>query len=340
MRKMLNTLYVLTPESYLTKDGEDIVISVKQTETFRIPIINVEGIVMFGYMGASPGAMKLCADHCVSLTFLSPNGRFISRSVGPLHGNVLLRKAQYEAVEDESFKHRVSNLFIGGKIKNYQNIVSRYTRDYGTTSELQDAIQALSGYRHLALQSDDDASLRGIEGEAARTYFKVFPSLIVQQKDDFPFNGRNRRPPKDAVNAMLSFAYTLICNDMVAALETVGLDPYMGFFHTLRPGRPSLALDMMEELRAYLGDRFVLSLINRRQVSKSDFRSQGDEGILMTDSGKKNFIKAWQDRKRELITHPFLGEKIELGLLPYAQAMLMARFLRRDIDDYPVFLIK
>ena len=273
MRKMLNTLYVMTPESYLTKDGEDIVISVKQQETFRIPIINIEQIVMFGYMGASPGAMKLCADHGVSLTFLSPNGRFVSRCEGPVHGNVLLRKAQYKASEDKNISHNLNKLFISGKIRNYQSIVSRFTRDYGMTDELQETIQKLNEYKRLALQSDNDASLRGIEGEAASTYFGIFPSLIVQQKSDFPFHGRNRRPPKDAVNAMLSFAYTLICNDVVAALDTVGLDPYVGFFHTLRPGRPSLALDMMEELRAYLGDRFVLSLINRHQVSKVDFKA-------------------------------------------------------------------
>lgn len=208
------------------------------------------------------------------------------------------------------------------------------------TDELQETIQKLNEYKRLALQSDNDASLRGIEGEAASTYFGIFPSLIVQQKSDFPFHGRNRRPPKDAVNAMLSFAYTLICNDVVAALDTVGLDPYVGFFHTLRPGRPSLALDMMEELRAYLGDRFVLSLINRHQVSKVDFKAQGEEGIIMTDSCRRKFIQAWQSRKRDTITHPFLGDKIELGLLPYAQAMLLARYLRNDMNDYPVFLIK
>lgn len=340
MRKMLNTLYVMTPESYLTKDGEDIVISVKQQETFRLPIINIEQIVMFSYMGASPGAMKLCADHGVSLTFLSPNGRFISRCEGPVHGNVLLRIAQYKASENENTSHDLNKLFISGKIRNYLSIVSRFTRDYGMTAELQETIRKLSEYKRLVLQSDNDASLRGIEGEAASTYFGIFPSLIVQQRSDFPFHGRNRRPPKDAVNAMLSFAYTLICNDVVAALDTVGLDPYVGFFHTLRPGRPSLALDMMEELRAYLGDRFVLSLINRRQVSKSDFKAQGEEGIIMTDACRRNFIKAWQSRKRDTITHPFLGDKIELGLLPYAQAMLLVRYLRKDINDYPVFLIK
>ncbi len=337
---MLNTLYVMTPESYLYKDGENVVISVKGQETFRIPIINIEQIVTFGYMGASPGLMKLCADHGVALTFLSPNGRFISRSVGPVHGNVLLRKAQYKVSDDEHVKLHINKLFISGKIQNCQNIMSRFIRDHGYDESLQSAVRRMTIYKRQALQADGDASLRGVEGEAASTYFGIFPLLIIQQRDDFPFTGRNRRPPRDAVNAMLSFVYTLICNDMVAALETVGLDPYVGFFHTLRPGRPSLALDMMEELRAYLGDRFVLSLINRRQVSKADFVTQGEDGILMTDDCKRTLIKAWQSRKRETITHPFLGEKIEIGLLPYAQAMLLARYLRNDINDYPVFLIR
>ena len=175
---------------------------------------------------------------------------------------------------------------------------------------------------------------------ASNAYFEALPHLILNQKADFTFNGRNRRPPKDAVNAMLSFAYTLIANDVAAALETVGLDPYVGFLHTLRPGRTSLALDVMEELRAYLGDRFVLSLVNKKQITINDFLHQGDNGIVMTDKGKKTFISAWQNRKREEINHPYLNEKIEIGLLPYVQAMLLARYIRQDIDDYPVFLIK
>lgn len=180
----------------------------------------------------------------------------------------------------------------------------------------------------------------GYEGIASSAYFNVFPHLLLKQKDSFPFDGRNRRPPKDAINAMLSFAYTLIANDITSALETVGLDPYVGFLHTLRPGRPSLALDLMEEFRAYLGDRFVISLINKRQITPNDFLSQGDNGIVMTDQGKKQFITAWQSRKKETIIHPYLNEKVEIGLLPHVQAMLMARYIREDIDDYPVFLVK
>lgn len=340
MRKLLNTLYVTTPDSYLSKDGLNVVVSVQQKEVFRIPIINIEGIVTFGYMGASPGLMKLCTDNGVSFTFLSPQGKFIARVQGPTRGNVLLRTEQYRLADNEDFALHISKLFIGGKIQNYRNILRRYERDYGSNDDVASAVQKLE-VRNRDLQKVQDLNqLRGIEGDAASVYFDVFPYLILNQKSDFPFNGRNRRPPKDAVNAMLSFVYTLIANDVAAALETVGLDSYVGFLHALRPGRTSLALDVMEELRAYLGDRLVLSLINRRQVNVKDFLFQGDESVIMTDSCRKILLSAWQARKKETILHPYLNEKIAIGLLPYVQAMLLARFLRSELDDYPVFLIR
>jgi len=340
MRKLLNTLYVTTPDSYLSKDGLNVVVSVQQKEVFRIPIINIEGIVTFGYMGASPGLMKLCADNGVSLTFLSPQGKFIARVQGPTRGNVLLRTEQYRLADNEDFALHISKLFIGGKIQNYRNILRRYERDYGSNDDVASAVQKLEVRKRDLQRVQDLNQLRGIEGDAASVYFDVFPYLILNQKSDFPFNGRNRRPPKDAVNAMLSFVYTLIANDVAAALETVGLDPYVGFLHALRPGRTSLALDVMEELRAYLGDRLVLSLINRRQVNVKDFLFQGDESVIMTDSCRKILLSAWQARKKETILHPYLNEKIPIGLLPYVQAMLLARFLRSELDDYPVFLIR
>ena len=216
----------------------------------------------------------------------------------------------------------------------------RFLRDNGKDSSIAEIADNLQRCKRKVLNADSIDIVRGIEGEAATYYFSVFSRLLLNQKEDFVFEGRNRRPPKDAINAMLSFIYTLICNDMTAALETVGLDPYVGFMHTLRPGRASLALDMMEELRAYLGDRLVLSLINRKQITIKDFIKQGDEGIVMTDSGRKTILSAWQNRKKEQITHPYLNEKVSIGLLPYIQAMLLARFIRKDIDDYPVFLIK
>lgn len=340
MRKLLNTLYVTTPDSYLSKDGLNVVVSVQQKEVFRIPIINIEGIVTFGYMGASPGLMKLCADNGVSLTFLSPQGKFIARVQGPTRGNVLLRTEQYRLADNEDFALHISKLFIGGKIQNYRNILRRYERDYGSNDDVASAVQKLEVRKRDLQRVQDLNQLRGIEGDAASVYFDVFPYLILNQKLDFPFNGRNRRPPKDAVNAMLSFVYTLIANDVAAALETVGLDPYVGFLHKLRPGRTSLALDVMEELRAYLGDRLVLSLINRRQVNAKDFLFQGDESVIMTDSCRKILLSAWQARKKETILHPYLNEKIPIGLLPYVQSMLLARYLRSELDDYPVFLIR
>lgn len=340
MRKLLNTLYVTTPEAYLTKDGLNVVVSVDKEERFRIPILNVESIVTFGYMGASPGLMKLCMDNNVSLSFMTPQGRFICRMQGATRGNVLLRKKQYTLSEDENVSLHLAKLFITGKVFNTRSILQRYIRDNGADDDVEYVIKQLDWRKKRILSAENMEILRGEEGNAANTYFDVFNHLILNQKEDFPFNGRSRRPPKDEVNAMLSFVYTLIANDVAAALETVGLDPYVGFMHTLRPGRTSLALDMMEELRAYLGDRLVLSMINRKQVTKKDFIRQNDESFVMTDDCRKRLLTSWQQRKKETIEHPYLKEKISIGLLPYAQAMLLSRFLREDIDDYPVFLMR
>lgn len=340
MRKLLNTLYVTTPEAYLSKDGLNVVVSVDKEELFRIPIVNVEGIVTFGYMGASPGLMKLCMDNNVSLSFMTPQGRFIGRVQGATRGNVLLRKKQYALSEDENVALHLAKLFITGKVFNTRSILQRYIRDYGADEDVERVVRQLDWRKKCIMQAESMDILRGEEGHAANTYFDVFDHLILHQKEDFPFNGRNRRPPKDEVNAMLSFVYTLIANEMAAALESVGLDPYVGFMHTLRPGRASLALDMMEELRVYLGDRLILSMINRKQVTKKDFIRQNDESFVMTDGCRKELLTTWQKRKKETIEHPYLKEKIPIGLLPYVQAMLLARFLRDDLDDYPVFLMR
>lgn len=339
MRKLLNTLYITTPESYLSKDGLNVVVSVKQEERFRIPIINIEGIVTFGYIGASPGLMKLCAEYGVSLSFLSPNGRFIGRFQGPIKGNVLLRKTQYQFAEEADCSLHLAQLFIAGKIHNYRAILQRFIRDNGDYEEVRSSIDQLESSKRLSMNAKSVSTLIGVEGDAANTYFGTFPSLILHQKESFPFHGRNRHPPKDAVNTLLSFAYTLLANECSSALESVGLDPYVGFLHTLRPGRASLALDLMEELRAYLGDRLVLSLINRKQVTPKDFIIQGENEITMTEDCRKTVLSAWQSRKKETIIHPYLEEKIPIGLIPYVQALLLARTLRGDIDDYPVFLI-
>lgn len=339
MRKLLNTLYITTPNAYLSKDGTNVVASVDGIETFRIPVLNIESIVSFSYMGASPGLMKLCADNGVALTFLSPQGRFIARVEGPVRGNVLLRMKQYELSKDSGFCLHLSRIFIAGKIQNSRAVLRRFVRDHGDNLDVERVAELLNFKKVAALHVADNDALRGVEGDAANSYFSVFSTLIVQQKEAFKFHGRNRRPPKDAVNAMLSFTYTLLANDVAAALETVGLDPYVGFLHTLRPGRVSLALDLEEELRAYLCDRLVLSLINLKQVSANDFLPQGDNGIIMTDSAKKTLLTTWQSRKKEQIIHPYLKEKVPIGLIPYVQAILLARYLRGDIDDYPVFLM-
>ncbi len=340
MRKLLNTLYVTTPEAYLLKDGLNVVVSVNKEERFRIPIVNIESIVTFGYMGASPGLMKLCMDNNVSLVFMSPQGRFIGRIQGAIRGNVLLRKKQYALSEDKDASLHLGKLFITGKVFNTRNILQRYIRDNGSDEKVEFAIKQLAWRKKCIQQVESMDVLRGEEGRAANTYFDVFNHLILNQKADFIFNGRSRRPPKDEVNAMLSFIYTLIANDVSAALEAVGLDPYVGFMHTLRPGRTSLSLDLMEELRAYLGDRLVLSLINRKQVTKKDFILQSDESYMMTDKCRKILLTSWQTRKKEVIEHPYLKEKIPLGLLPYAQAILLSRYFRNDLDDYPVFLLR
>ncbi len=340
MRKLLNTLYITTPEAFLSKDGLNVVVSVDKEERFRIPIMNIENIVTFGYMGASPGLMKLCTENNVSLSFMTPQGRFICRIQGPTRGNVLLRKRQYTLSEDKDMSLHLAKLFITGKLFNTRSILQRYIRDNGSDEAVEHVIKQLNWQKKRIIKAENIEMLRGEEGQAANTYFDIFDHLILQQKEDFAFNGRNRRPPKDEVNAMLSFVYTLIANDVASALESVGLDPYIGFMHTLRPGRTSLALDMMEELRAYLGDRLVLSMINRKQITKKDFIRQSDDSFVMTDDCRKEILSTWQKRKKETIEHPYLKENISIGLLPYAQALLLARFLREDLDDYPVFLMR
>lgn len=342
MRKLLNILYVTTPESYISKDGENIVISLNNKEIFRIPVHNIEGIVTFGYMGISPGAMQLCCQRNVGVSLLTPNGKFVSRISGEVRGNVLLRRTQYRWADDAQKSNLLSQLFIAGKIANSRSVIERFKRENQTERDKSILIKIsdeLKRKKHYCFHSTNNNDLRGIEGESAMLYFSVFDDMILHQKKDFIFSGRNRRPPKDKVNALLSFCYTLLAHDVQSALETVGLDPYVGFLHVDRPGRASLALDMMEELRAYLCDRFVLNLINRKQISGKGFIEHADNGVIMDNDTRKAILTAWQKRKQETITHPYLKEEIPLGLLPYVQAMLLARYMRNDLDNYPVFLM-
>jgi CRISP-associated protein Cas1 len=343
MRKLLNTLYITTHGAYLSKDGENIVIKVENEERFRVPVHNVEGIVCFGFMGASPSLMALCAERNVALSFLSEHGYFLGRVSGPVSGNVLLRRKQYRLADDLLFSQQISRIFVAGKISNCKTVLQRALRDHqpAINNELvEKAVRTLASKQKQALKCTDNNVLRGIEGEAAFIYFGVFDQLIVSQKSGFYFDGRNRRPPMDNVNVLLSYVYTLLMHEVRAALESVGIDPCVGFLHTDRPGRQSLALDMMEEFRPYLADRLVLSLINRKQVDEKGFTSRDAGGVLMNDDTRKEIIAAWQKRKQEEIMHPFLQEMVPIGLLPYCQALLLARFIRGDLDNYPVFLNK
>ncbi len=343
MKKLLNTLYVTSEHSYLKLDGENVVVYEDDSEIGRVPLHNLDGIVSFGYRGTSPALMGACVERNVSLSYLTPNGRFLAHVVGKCKGNILLRKQQYSSSEDMDFALGISKNVISAKIYNARWVLERACRDHSMqvdVDKLKHVSLQLKDFLSLVHDATSTDQLRGYEGEAASLYFGVFDELILQQKDDFRFSGRNRRPPLDKINAMLSFAYTLLTNQMASALEVVGLDPYVGYMHTIRPGRASLALDLIEELRAVYVDRFVLSLINKRIVSSRDFTTKENGAVIMKSDERKKLLTEWQNRKKEVITHPFLKEKVEWGMVPYVQAMLLARYLRGDLDGYPAFLWK
>lgn len=343
MKKLLNTLYVTSQDSYLSLDGENVVILEQEQELGRIPLHNLEAIVSFGYRGVSPALMGGCAKRNISLCFLTPQGKFLARVTGDIRGNVVLRKRQYEASNDSDISMGVARNCIMGKVFNTRWILERATRDHGLQVDVE-KVKRASGFLQKSLANiekcRDMEQLRGFEGEAASIYFGVFDQLILQQKKDFVFSGRNKRPPMDNVNAMLSFVYTLLTNMTASSLETVGLDPYVGFMHTDRPGRVSLALDLIEELRPVLADRFVLTLINKKMITGKDFTRKEDGAVLISDKARKNVLVEWQNKKKEIITHPYLGEKVEWGMIPFVQSMLLARYLRGDIDEYPPFFWK
>lgn len=343
MKSLLNTLYVNREDVYLSLDGGNVVVLKNNQELARFPLHNFEQITTFGYVGASPALMQKCAEMGITLNFMSPRGRFRARVVGKTSGNVLLRKEQYRRSDDEQASLYIAQRFLAGKIYNARWFVNRTLRDHTlrlnvekfhkVEAELQDAYQKV-------MQVEDLESLRGIEGKAAVTYFSVFDDMILQQKKDFFFTERNRRPPLDNMNCLLSFLYALLLNDTTAALEGVGLDPYVGFLHCERPGRPSLALDLMEELRAVMADRLALTMVNRKQMHGEDFYMEETGAVRLTDDGRKKVFTAWHDSKEDSLTHPYLDEKIQWGLVAHAQALLLARYLRGDLDDYPPFLWK
>lgn len=343
MRKLLNTLYVTSEDHYLALENENVVVLREEEKAGQFPLSILEGIVSFSYKGASPALMGECAKRGIQLCFMSRYGRFLCRVCGEKQGNVLLRKEQYRVSDSEGRSCRIARHFIFGKVHNARWLLERTLRDHALRVD-EPALREVSRALQTRLPGIVEAAsldvLRGLEGEASALYFSVFDQLILQQKKDFFFHGRTRRPPTDNVNALLSLLYTLLANDCASALESVGLDAYVGFMHRDRPGRASLALDLMEELRAPFVDRFVLTLINTKAIQPEHFRRQPGGAALLTDEGRKVVLNAWQTRKREEIRHPYLQEKIPWGLVPYVQALLLSRYLRGDLDGYPPFLWK
>ncbi len=342
-KRLLNTLYVTTQGAYLAREGETVAVRVEQETRLRVPLHTLMGIVCFGRVSASPALMHLCGERQVALSFLSEHGRFLGRVEGPLTGNVLLRREQYRRADDEEASAEIARAVVAAKVANCRTVLLRAMRDHEATvdaPELDGAAWRLARVLRRVTEPLPLREVRGCEGEAAHAYFGVLDHLIVAQKEEFFFTQRSRRPPLDPLNALLSFIYTLLAHDVSASLSAVGLDPAVGFLHRDRSGRPSLALDLMEEMRPFLGDRLVLSLVNRQQVRGRGFRRTETGAVQMDDETRKTVLVAYQKRKSEELQHPFLGEKIALGLLPHVQAMLLARHLRGDLDGYPPFIWK
>jgi CRISPR-associated protein Cas1 len=344
LKQHLNTLFVTTDGSYLARQGEALLVRVEKQTKLRVPIHTLGGVVCFGRVGISPSLMGLCGERGVCISMLSIHGRFLARINGFTSGNVLLRREQYRQADSPESTASLSRAIVTAKIANCRSVLLRHLRDYPECAgkpEFEKAIlylaQSLDQLRDKSLSAD---SIRGVEGDSASCYFGIFTHLIIAQQDGFAFKLRSRRPPLDPVNALLSFLYSMLAHDVRAACESVGLDSQVGFLHRDRPGRPSLALDLMEELRPFLADRLVLSLINRRQVSADGFKTAENGAVTMDDSTRKAILIAYQKRKQEEITHPFLEEKVSIGLIAHLQARLLARYLRGDLDAYPPFIWK
>lgn len=343
MRKLLNTLYVTSEDGYLALENENVVVWQGEERKGQYPLLMLEGIVSFSYRGASPALMGECVRRGISLCFMTRGGRFLARVCGEDRGNVLLRKQQYRISDAPAESCRVARNFIFGKVYNSRWVIERTLRDHALRVDadiLRKVSRQIAGQLEPISACEELDRLRGLEGEASAQYFSVFDQLILNQKDAFSFEERNRRPPTDTVNAVLSFVYTLLAHDCASALESVGLDSYVGFMHRDRPGRQSLALDLMEELRPVYADRLVLTMINTKEIQGKHFDRQAGGAVLLNADGRKIVLSAWQSRKREEITHPYLKEKVAWGLVPYIQALLLARYIRGDLDGYPPFLWK
>ena len=343
MRKLLNTLYVNNPECFLSLENDNVFVKVDDEILLKVPLINLESILTCGHKGASTRLMFACAEKGITLSFLTESGRYLGSFIGESKGNINLRKEQYRISDNTKKCCAIARNFIFGKLYNSRWVLERATRDYPLRVDivkLKIACASINDIAKKVLECDDLDRIRILEGTAAQYYFAEFNELILQNKDVFYFNNRNRRPPLDPLNALLSLAYTMLAHDCRGACEAVGLDAYCGFLHRDRSGRASLALDLMEELRAPVADRFVLSLINRKEISGNDFEIRGSGAVELTESGRKIFFGAWQQHKKQIITHPYLKEKIEWGLVPYSQALILSRSIRGDIDEYPPFLWK
>lgn len=343
MRQLLNTLYVTTSPAYLHLERDTVRMEVEGKKKAQIPLHHLGAIVLLGNVLVSPALMGRCGRDGRTLVFLTHTGRFRARVVGPQSGNVLLREAQFEHAQDPSRAAAIARAIVAGKVQNSRRVLVRAARRAKTDDAKGDLQRAIDRMADRLGPLENEATLeriRGHEGTAAKAYFRVFPHLIRHNTDAFAMNGRSRRPPRDRINAVLSFLYTLLCNDCVAAAEGVGLDPQVGFLHALRPGRPAAALDLMEELRAPLVDRLTLSLINRRQLKPDDFQEREGGAVLLNEDGRKAVVTAYQERKQETITHPVLDREMEIGLLPHIQARLMARYLRGDTESYIPYLLR
>jgi CRISPR-associated protein Cas1 len=343
MKQHLNTLYVTTQGAYLRKDGQAVEVRIEKETKLRVPLHNLDGIVGFGQVSMSPALMGACAEAGVTISFMERNGRFLASVHGPAHGNVLLRREQYRVADDLQPCLVVSKSVVCGKIGNCRTVLRRAARDTDDISR-QTALDRIAKKLTASLNEVGNATtldqLRGLEGDASKLYFSVMNSMVNVPTPEFEFKKRSRRPPLDPINALLSFAYTMLAHDVRSACEATGLDVQVGFLHRDRPGRPGMALDLMEEFRPFLADRMVLSLINRQQVQPKDFELRESGAVYLNDSGRKTFLTTWQQRKQETITHPFLKEKTTVGLLMLLQAKLMARYLRGDLDTYPPFIWK
>lgn len=343
MRQLLNTLFVMTEDVYLALENDNVVVHQSEKVLAKVPLHSIEGIMCFSYKGASPALMGRCGEIGVSMSFYSPRGRYYCSILGEENRNVLLRREQFRFADDANAALDYAKSFIIGKIYNAKWVLERTKRDHALRVNVE-RLTEQSGKLSIALSSARQSSsmdeLRGVGGLAAKDYFYAFDDLVLRNKDDFFFTGRSRRPPLDRLNALLSFCYSILTNDCIAALQGVGLDPYVGFMHTDRPGRASLALDLVEEFRPVLADRFVLTLVNTGAVKPDDFEIRENGGVFLSDSGRKKVLSAWQKKKSEQILHPFLQEKIPWGLVPYVQALLLTRAVRGDLDGYPPFLWK